>query len=102
MELDDEELEATRRLNGVEKSIRSKMEIQEAIEILNIASNKRKGLHVYQDTLSKAIEVVLKDREKGKARIQEAITWINNTMNDSHVIGCNLGDLQLLLDILED
>jgi hypothetical protein len=39
--------------------------------------------------------------EKKDKIITEAIKWIEDTMNDSNVRGCNLGDLQLLLDILE-
>jgi uncharacterized protein (DUF3084 family) len=39
--------------------------------------------------------------EKQDKIIAEAIKWIENTMNDPNIRGCNLGDLQLLLDILE-
>lgn len=35
------------------------MNIEEAIKILNIVSGKEKGVHVYQDVLSRAIETVL-------------------------------------------
>ncbi len=35
------------------------MSIEEAIKILNIVSGKEKGVHVYQDVLSRAIEAVL-------------------------------------------
>lgn len=37
------------------------MNIEEAIKILNIVSGKEKGVHVYQDVLSRAIETVLQE-----------------------------------------
>lgn len=48
-------------------------------------------------------EVTLKQCELDKKDkiINNAKQWIENTMNDRHIVGCNLGDLQMLLDILE-
>lgn len=64
---------------------------------------KRKNLlypdsdEIYQRYFEQKEEIEKKDKI-----INDAIKWIENTMNDSRVTGCNLGDLQLLFDILKD
>lgn len=61
------------------------MNKEEAIEILNIAIGKRKGVHVYQNELTKAIETVLSILEQQDKIIdlmagkiyEEGIVWNN-------------------------
>lgn len=62
MDLDDEELEATRKLNGVAKS-----NIEEDIKILE----KFNPGDEYTEKIKIAIENILAEREQDKARIQE-------------------------------
>lgn len=57
--------------------------------------------------LSKGQRTLIKKRQKWKNRYykvklknQKAIKWIKNRINDRNITGCNLGDLQLLLNIL--
>lgn len=60
-------------------------EEKQAIEILNIAIGKRKGVHVYQNELTKAIETVLSILEQQDKIIdlmagkiyEEGIVWNN-------------------------
>lgn len=59
--------------------------------------------------LTKGQQKLIKKRRKWKNRYykikdrnQQAIKWIKNTMNNSNIKGCNLEDLQLLLDILKN
>ena len=62
MDLDDEELEATRKLNGVAKS-----NIEEDIKILE----KFNPGDEYTEKIKIAIENILAERKQDKARIQE-------------------------------
>ena len=59
--------------------------------------------------LTKGQQKLMKKRSKWKNRYykikyrnQQAIKWIKNAMNNSNIKGCNLEDLQLLLDILKN
>lgn len=79
---------------------------KEAIQtVLNLIEKQKAEI----ETLKRDFEIVdhecsrleQEDIRKDKI-INDAIKWIENTMNDTRVIGCNLGDLQLLLDILKD
>ena len=47
---------------------------------------------------SKLSEQLNKEKEKN----QNALKWINNFMDNGNTIGCNFGDLMILLDILEE
>ena len=62
MDLDDEELEATRKLNGVAKS-----NIEEDIKILE----KFNPGDEYTEKIKNAIENILSERKQDKARIQK-------------------------------
>lgn len=45
---------------------------------------------------------VLRDAILSTLQIRStAIEWVERRMADGNTVGCNLGDLQLLLDILE-
>lgn len=73
--------------------------------VLNLIEKQKEEI----ETLKRDFEIVdhecsrleQEDIRKDKI-INDAIKWIENTMNDSRVTGCNLGDLQLLFDILKD
>lgn len=58
-------------------------EEKQAIEILNIAIGKRKGVHVYQNELTKAIKKVLNLLEKKDKEIQFQ-KEINKTEQNRH------------------
>lgn len=47
------------------------MNEEEAIKVLNIAIGKTQGVHIYQDTLRKAIDTVLNLIEKQQAEIEK-------------------------------
>lgn len=47
------------------------MNEEEVIKVLNIASGKTKGVHIYQNTLREAIETVLNLLEKKDKQIEE-------------------------------
>lgn len=49
----------------------------------------------------RANKTILSELDKKDKIINDAKQWIENTMNDRRIVGCNLGDLQMLLDILE-
>lgn len=83
------------------------IEFEKYIE--KIVKERTEKLYKEIETLKRDFEIVdhecsrleQEDIRKDKI-INDAIKWIENTMNDTRVIGCNLGDLQLLLDILKD
>ena len=83
------------------------IEFEKYIE--KIVKERTEKLYKGIETLKRDFEIVdhecsrleQEDIRKDKI-INDAIKWIENTMNDSRVTGCNLGDLQLLLDILKD
>ena len=79
------------------------MNIQETIEkikrqILIGECEKSIGIPVYISDL----KTVLAELDKKDKIIKNAKKWIDTTMSDGNITGCNLGDLQLLLDILEE
>lgn len=76
----------------------------EHFEILNEIYKKTNYNYLdlkYTDSEYDNSKILLNLIKKQDKIITEAIKWIENTMNDPNIRGCNLGDLQLLLDILE-
>lgn len=59
------------------------MNKEEAIEILNIAIGKRKGVHVYQNELTKAIETVLNLLEKKDKIINSIKEYAQQEINSA-------------------
>lgn len=83
MDLDDEELEATRKLNGVAKS-----NIEEDIKILE----KFNPGDEYTEKIKIAIENILAERKQDKARIKEL-----EAKNRIYVLDANRVKLELYI-----
>lgn len=76
---------------------------------INILYGNKLGMVICEhDKLSKAISNVLDELNRKENfitllqnKIDNSKDWIENTISNSNMVGCNIGDLQQLLDILE-
>lgn len=96
MDLDDEELEATRKLNGVAKS-----NIEEDIKILE----KFNPGDEYTEKIKIAIENILAEREQDKARIkelEEALLKVKNKNVELFIHYKNSVPAQKVKDVLTE
>lgn len=90
-DLDNEELKATRILNGVDKEECKQMNIEESIEILKNSKNLYLKEKIDSDILEVAIETLLTAYEKEKEITKNAIYFLKyynkdfNEMSDNEI-----------------
>lgn len=84
------------------KKENKKMTYKDAIKEMKSLSPSKEAINIILGNIDALVDINRQQEREIKrkeTRINEAKKWIENTMKDR--CGCNLGDLRLLLDILE-